>query len=276
MTVNLGIAVLLAITVGLIIYILTRRHASKQAQVLELELELSGAGSALTTAKTEFEVRQEELRNAIKEAREREVEAKTKAAEADQRAADASTELKVALQEKGQFQNEATRVEEAKATLLERDAEIQSLNARITVLDREKTEALKDAESANNRAIEMVAKECETQQAIVQAKDEQITKLNEFIAQARDVLKTEFKALSADALKDASAQLIKTADSLIEKHGEKTAADVKFHQLKIETKLKPVEETIKRLDKHVEDSDLARTKAEAVAVLIAPSLECLT
>ena len=262
MTVNLSIAVLLALAVGLIIYLLTRRHAARQVQAHGVELQ--EARSALTTARGEFAVRQEELRNSIKEARERENEAKTKAAEADQRAADASTELKVALQEKGQFQNEATRVEEAKTTLLKRDAEIQSLNARITVLDREKTEALKDAEAANHRAIEMVAKEREAQQAIVHAKDEQITKLNEFIAQARDVLKTEFKALSADALKDVSAELVKTADSLIEKHGEKTAADVKLHQQQIETMLKPVEETIKRLDKHVEESDLARTKAEAL------------
>jgi len=110
----------------------------------------------------------------------------------------------------------------------------------------------------------MVAKEREAQQGIVNAKNEQIEKLNEFITQARDVLTTEFKALSADALKDVSAQLIKAADGLIEKHGEKTVADVKLHQQHIETMLKPVEETIKRLDMRVEDSDLARARAETL------------
>lgn len=92
----------------------------------------------------------------------------------------------------------------------------------------------------------------------------QIDKLNEFITQARGDLATEFKALSADALKDASEQLAKTADNIIEKHGEKTTDDVKLHHAQIEKMLKPVEETIKRLDKHVEDSDLARTAAEAL------------
>jgi DNA recombination protein RmuC len=258
MIVNILVAIVVAVITALATYLVTRKQAAA------LAAELADVRSAATTAKADFDGRQEELRNSIKEAREREEEAKGRAADADQRAAEASAELKLALEEKGKFQNEATRVEETRATLLERDAEIQALNGRITTLDREKTEALKDAEAANNRAVEMVAKEREAQQAIVQAKDEQIKKLNEFIEQARDVLKTEFKALSADALKDASAQLIKAADGLIEKHGEKTTADVKLHQQHIETMLKPVEETIKRLDKHVEDSDLARTKAEAL------------
>lgn len=258
MILNILVATVVAIVTALATYFVTRKEAA------ELAIELARVRSTATTAKADFDGRQEELRNSIKEAREREEEAKGRTTDADQRAAEVSAELKLALEEKGKFQNQATRVEETRATLLERDSEIQALNGRITILDREKTEALKDAEAANNRAVEMVAKEREAQQAIVLAKDEQIKKLNEFIEQARDVLKTEFKALSADTLKDASAQLIKAADGLIEKHGEKTTADVKLHQQQIETMLKPVEETIKRLDKHVEDSDFARTKAEAL------------
>jgi DNA recombination protein RmuC len=262
MALNLIIAILFAATVGVVTYLLTRRQDCLGADAATREL--AEAKTALSIVKADFDGRQEELRQSINEARERENEAKTKATESDRRFTEIAAELKLALEEKGQFQNEATRVEETKATILERDTQILSLNARITDLEREKTEALKDAEAANKRATDMVAKEREAQHEIVKAKDEQISKLNDFIAQARDVLTTEFKALSADALKDASAQLIKTADGLIEKHGEKTTADVKLHQLHIETMLKPVEETIKRLDKHVEDSDLARTKAEAL------------
>ncbi len=132
------------------------------------------------------------------------------------------------------------------------------------VIDREKTQALKDAEAANRRADDMVAKEREAQQSVLKAKDDQITKLNEFIEQARGVLTTEFKALSADALKAASVQLIDTADGIIKRHGEKTTDDVKLHQQHIETMLKPVEVAIKRLDKHVEDSNLARSNAETL------------
>ena len=62
----------------------------------------------------------------------------------------------------------------------------------------------------------------------------------------------------------ATARLIQTADGIIAKHGDKTDADVKLHQQHIEIMLKPVEETIKRLDKHIEDSSLSRTRAEAL------------
>jgi DNA recombination protein RmuC len=261
MTMNL-IIVLLATAVGLITYVLTRRRAHLRAD--RLCHELSEAKTAYSMTKADFDARQEELRKSINEARKREDDAKTSARDSDQRYADITAELKISLEEKGQFQNEATRVQETKAILLERDAQIQSLNVRMTDLEREKTESLKDAEAANKRAVEMVAKEREAQHEILNAKDEQIKQLGEFIARARDVLTTEFKVLSADALKDASAQLVKTADGLIERHGQKTDADVKLHQQHIETMLKPVEETIKRLDRHVEDSNLARTRAEAL------------
>jgi DNA recombination protein RmuC len=208
--------------------------------------------------------RSEELQKAISEARERENEAKAKAKESDDRHAQMAEELKTTLGDRGKYQSEAARVDEIKATLVGRDSEIRSLNGRITDLDREKTEAIKDAEAANKRADDMVAKEREVQQAIVKAKDQQITKLSEFIEQARGVLTTEFKALSAEALRDISAQLVTTADGLIEKHGQQTAADVELQKRHIEKMLKPVEESMKRLDKHVEDSDLARTKAETL------------
>jgi len=262
MVLSLMFTMLFAATVGLITYLSTRRRAQLRADAVSCRL--AEAETALSTARTDFEARQQELRKFIDEARARENEAKTKATESDQQYAKLAAELKVALEEKGRFQNEATRVEETKGTLLERDRQIESLNARVRDLEREKTEALKDAEAADKRATDMVAKEREAQGEIVNAKDEQITKLNEFIGQAREVLTTEFKALSVDALNDASAHLVRTTDGIIEKHEEKTIADVQLHQQHIETMLKPVEETIKRLDKHVEDSDLARTKAEAL------------
>jgi DNA recombination protein RmuC len=262
MTLNLIVATLLAVVIGLVTYLFTRRHARSEAALLREEL--AQARGEISSAKADYDARQQELRESITEARQREAESKAKATESDQRHQDVVAELKIALEEKGKFQNEATRVEETKAALAVRDATIDELNTKITTLTREKGEAVKDSEAANKRADEMVAKEREAQQAIVKAKDEQIAKLSEFITQAKEALTNEFKAVSADTLRDVSAQLIKTADGLIEKHGEKTTADVKLHQQHIETMLKPVEETMKRLDKHVEDNAAARIKAEAL------------
>ena len=262
MALNAIFTIALTAAAALIAYLLTQRHAHLATEAVKRGL--ADAETALSAAKADFEARQEELRRSIDDAREREKEASRKAGESNERLRELVDELKCALEDKGRFQNEATRIEETKATLLERDKLIESLQATIGSLEREKAEARKDAEAANRHAIEMVAKERETQAEIVNAKDQQIAKLNEFISQAREVLTTEFKALSSDALKDASAQLIRTADGIIEKHAERTSVDVKLHEQHIETMLKPVEETIKRLDKHVEDSNLSRTRAEAL------------
>ena len=256
------LAILAAITVALITYHLTQRQARLRTDALNGEL--TKAGMELLTTRADFDARQEELRKSLDETRLRENDEKENAKESETRSRDLAKLLNLALEEKGRLQSEATRIEETRAMIGERDKQLQSLYARIEGLDREKTEALKDAEAANNRATDLIAKERETQAEIVKAKDEQIAKLNEFIAQAREVMTTEFKAISADALNDATAQLIRTADGIIERHGEKTDIDVKLHQQHIETMLKPVEETIKRLDKHLEDSDLSRTRAEAL------------
>jgi DNA recombination protein RmuC len=143
-------------------------------------------------------------------------------------------------------------------------AKAEAAAAELRVLDREKTQALKDAEAANNRADGMVANEREKMEAIVKAKDQQIDKLNEFITHARDALTTEFKAVSGDVLKDARGQMVLAADELIKKHGDKTNVDVELHRREIETMLKPVEETMKRLDQHVETSNRERSNAETL------------
>jgi DNA recombination protein RmuC len=255
-------ALLLAVTVGLTTYLLTRWQCRQQTEVVKQEL--AATKTSLTAAQADFAARQEELRKSISEAQARENETKLDAKKVEERLTQVDAELKDALEQKGKFQNEAVRIDEVKTSLAEKETKIKSLNEQVVTLDREKTEALKDAEAANQRAIDLVAKEREAQREIVKAKDEQIAKLNEFITQARDVLSTQFKALSADALETVSAQLVRTADGIIEKHEKKTVTDVKLHQEQIQTMLKPVEETIKRLDKHVEDSNLARSNAEAL------------
>jgi DNA recombination protein RmuC len=123
---------------------------------------------------------------------------------------------------------------------------------------------VKDAEAADQRATTMIAQEREAQTNLVKVKDEQIAQLSQFISQAREALSAEFKAVSADTLTGATAQLIQTAEGIIKTQGEQTETKVKLHQQHIETILKPVEETIKRLDQHVESSNNSRATAEAL------------
>ena len=255
-------AVLLACVVGLVTFFLTRNGAADEIEAVRDEL--SATQLALSNAKIDFEARQQELRRSIDEARTRESEAKAKADDADKRSLQISDELKAALEEKGRLHAEAARLEETKSLVADQDGQIEILQNQVKVLEREKAEAVKDAEAADRRADDLIAKEREAQGEIVKAKDDQIAKLNEFIAQAREVLTTEFKAVSADTLRDATAQLVHTTDGIIEKHDQKAVGDVALRHEQIGNMLKPVEETIKRLDKHVEDTNLARTAAEAL------------
>jgi DNA recombination protein RmuC len=256
------IAALSCVVVGIATYLLASKRFQGRADLLESELAQARATSS--TTKADFDARQQELRTSVREAREREAEAKTRANDSERRYSAIDVELKAALEEKARFQGEAARVEETKSALHERDTEIETLNKCITNVEREKTEARKDAEAAKQRATEIVAKEREARDQVLGAKDEQIAKLNEFISRAREALSTEFKALSVDALKAVSAQLIQATDGIIEKHQERTIVDVNLHKEEIHTMLMPVEETIRRLDQHVEDGKVARSQAEAL------------
>ncbi len=255
-------ALLLSVIVGIATYFVTRRKL--RARIDTLSRELAKVQTDLSTAKTDFEARQQELRESISEARRREDEASSKAVQLENKYSEINSELKITLEQKASFQSEAARTEEIKNALTDRDDTIEKLSERLKTLELEKAGAVKDAEAANQRAREIVAQERAGRDQVIQAKNEQINKLNEFITQARAVLTTEFKALSADALEGATARLVQTAGGLIEEHEKKTAADVDLHKQEIKTMLTPVEQTIKRLDQHVADSNLARATAEAL------------
>ena len=255
-------SVLLVVLTALSAYVLVRRTGRIQKETCGAEL--LAANSELISAKAEYEARHAELRLAINEAKEREALALGRAVSAEEKTDKAANELLAVMEERGELKSEAARADEMKTVIAERDAEIQRLNERVGELDVQKAEAQRDTASALSNANSVIAAERLAQQEVLRGKNEQIEKLNEFIDAARTTLTTEFKAISADALKDVSAELVKTTDRLIEKHGEKTTLDVKLHHQEIATLLKPVEETMKRLDQHVEESDTARARAETL------------
>jgi len=189
---------------------------------------------------------------------------KNTSADRDARLLIAEGELKTALQANGSLQNTASLITEFRETLRQKEDNIQSLSSQLSAANIEKVEAQKDAQAAEERAKQTVEQEKASQKKILEAKDEQLAKLNDFISQARETLSNQFKALSAESLKDASEQLSKTTDNIIEKHAQKTTAGVELHQQQIATMLKPVEETMKRLDSHVESSNRQRATAETL------------
>lgn len=255
MMLTVGFVVLAAFVSTMVTYVVCRARA--RAHIGLLERQAADQAAAIIKIQAEFEARRDEMRRASADASTREAEAKRELQESDRRVNQLS-------EDKGRLQTEAGRVQELKANLAQRETELSAANTRIEGLETAKTAALKDAEASEQRATALIAKERETSAAVIRAKDEQINKLNDFIVAAREVMGTEFKALSSDVLKAASDQLLKATDGILKKHGDQATEDDKIQQQRIEGMLKPVEDSIKRLDKHVEDSNLARSKAEAL------------
>ena len=246
----------------LVTHFVVSRYA--QARLNAASTALVETGARLASSEAASAARQEEMHSVISEAREREKVVRTQGELAEKRYLETMSALTKALEEKGMLEGEAARIDEMRTTIANRDAHILSMSSQLLELNKEKAEAFKDAEAATALAAKLIQHERESQQAVLNAKDEQITKLNEFIVQARDVLATQFKALSMDTLRDVSKELAKRTQFIIEKQGEKATAEVQVSKEQIQRMLKPMEDTMKRLDRRVEEGELARTRAEAL------------
>lgn len=180
----------------------------------------------------------------------------------NQRLLSLQDQLNVASKAQGGLEQLENSLRDAKEAKAKADQANTGLQDELRELQGQLSKAQEAEESAKSYASELIQKERESNARVVEAKQEQITALREFIDKSKEVLGTQFKALSADALKEVLEQLNKATDGLIEKHSEKTTLNVKLQKKEIETMLKPVEETLRRLDKQVEDTNVERAKAE--------------
>jgi DNA recombination protein RmuC len=235
----------LSTTIGMVVSyaLIAYRNASAQRVLSE---RVNTLETELASRHAEYVARQDDSRKSLAESQKREAEAARRSQEAEGR-------LHAVLEERGQLKADLGRLNEIRSSVAERDQRLEVSSALIVVLEKAKTAAESEAKSAHERAISSIANEKEAASRIIAAKDEQIEKLESFIGTAREVLGTEFKALSSELLKNASDQLVKTTTVHSEHQKEQVAG-----------MLKPVQATIERLDKHVTDSNEARQRAETL------------
>jgi DNA recombination protein RmuC len=142
----------------------------------------------------------------------------------------------------------------------------QGLRAELTALRKlteEKEQSLSSKEEelkAEREASKATGEELAGVRAKLEATGEKIQALMD----VETNLKTSFEALAASALDANSRRLMQLSQQQLETQQKEAANKLTEKETAIETLLKPIEETIKRLDKHVEDSNLARTTAEAL------------
>lgn len=161
--------------------------------------------------------------------------------------------------------NELQRGKEELVQAIERrDTQFAQVQAATAELEAEKATAIATAQAESRRAEEVIQAERKANSRLLEAKDEQIKKLNEFIEGANERLTKEFKAASSDTLNSVTKHLTQVAEGIIKANTEKSAEEVQTRKLEIEKMLQPVAETIKRLDVHVEEGEKARHSAQAV------------
>lgn len=121
-----------------------------------------------------------------------------------------------------------------------------------------------DASAARKAMQSAIEQEQKRTADILKAKDDEIVTLKAFFEQTKEALGTEFKALSADTLKEVASQFESAAKKVVEQNSDKTVQDVKLHKQQIENLLQPMAKTLKDLDEQVKATNEKRQEAETV------------
>ena len=97
--------------------------------------------------------------------------------------------------------------------------------------------------------------------AQVQAADDKL----ELVADTRDLLARELKALSVDALDASSERFLKLATATFEKHREKAQGDLAAREQAVQSLVQPIREQLKQVDGKL--GDLEKTRVSAYSAL---------
>ena len=192
--------------------------------------------------------RHEELRKALDEARNRESDANARAENSESRREETERELRAAVEEKGKFQNEATRVDEIK---LAHEKAINELKHQVAALSEEvatKQQELTDVEIDRASMSSTIAE----REAALKGEREQFV-------ETKAALRAEFAELSAKALKDNGETFLETAKRVLAIQHQAAEGDLSKRQEEIKNLVKPIEEGIKAV------SDAAREMEETRA-----------
>jgi len=244
MLVTVLLIVVVVLVTGVAMYLAMNYQA--RGKLRESGERFAALSTELTSRQADFSARQDDFRTSLVEAQKREGDAVRRADDLDRR-------LKVTLEERGKFTAGLGRMQELTKAVGDRDEKLEAANSRILDLEKSKASAESEARGARERADLAISKERQSTREILEAKDQQIKALDTFIATAREVMGTEFKALSSDVLQGASEQLVKA----------NTEHSV-HQQSQVEGLLKPVQDTMERLNQYVGESNTARARAETL------------
>lgn len=177
--------------------------------------------------------------------------------------------------EKGRLAGELSSISTLQAQISSKDKKLEELGDRIVTLEATKADLdqrAKSADQSKKEAIDemdrhlkssldaqaeaMRLRLVEKDRAMVDVlreKDKAIEEQKRLLADAERILSEKFSALSLDSLKSVSEEFLKLANERFDKAGEVSKAELEKRHQAIDELLKPVTETLGKLEKqHVE------------------------
>ncbi len=138
--------------------------------------------------------------------------------------------------------------------------ESKSLRERLTEKDSQAEKASKESSRLQTALLEATSKRTALE-AELKAKEESFDDQLAAIEKAETVFANAFAVLSQSALKKSSEQFLQLARENFEKHSEGASGDLKLRQLAIEELVKPLKETLEKLDKQTQEIEQKRASA---------------
>lgn len=171
------------------------------------------------------------------------------------------SELRAAISDKSRLQGEASSFDQVRQELANRVREVAEQTERILALSDQLARAQAEAAEAHRAKVELVeAKERECR-ALLAEKEVHIEEQKRLLAAAETKLAETFDSLSVKALTVVSEQFMKTAKATFEALQTDAKGDLKLKQQAIEELLKPVAQSISKLQEQHEDLEKRRISA---------------
>jgi DNA recombination protein RmuC len=155
-------------------------------------------------------------------------------------------QLQLGLRQLELLREENKREVENRARAEEKNAFLQGLEVRFEAAAKEITRLHGD-NMALKAQISQLTDRAETERAL--------------LAEARQQLTDSFKAVSADIFKNNSHSFLELAKATLTNFQEKASNDLEARQRSIHELVKPLQESLKKVDSHINDIEKSRTEA---------------
>ncbi len=159
-------------------------------------------------------------------------------------------------------QKHAVAVEQtnAKVALASIETELKGSGKQVIELQNRESQLIESKEKLRNDLTEMTTREVSLRTLIKKERSQHEEKLA-VLNQAKEELSNAFKAMSSDALKNNNESFLKLAKSTLEKYQESAKGDLEKRQQAINSLVKPVEASLKKVDEKLGDIEKSRLQA---------------